>query len=466
MRQSSGTEEADKRAGVPSRVGIETVAVRMGGAGAVLLAVLLWFARSVIADATTVDILVVGGLAIAIAAILTAVVTTNVILPAVSEQSADVTGMLHALSQGNLTVEPALSAERSGTAGTVSAAQSALASLRASIAEVRTATREVGARAQDLTLQSGAAVSVAQRTTEGSSSVAHRSAGLTDMARAAHEDVHRVSSGAARIATEAHDQRSRNARLRELSRESLNRMETGKAALDGLASEVSANAEELAMLAGASEEIRSFVVLVRKMARQSKLLALNAAMEAARAGEQGSGFAVVASEVRRLAKSSSEAADRTDQLVTDVLERVERVRTASGRAVDSVDLVRSATAETLGTLRGLEREAGEAFTQAAAEEDEVGGMTAASDALALRLEQLFHEAEELAQSLQEASTVAGAQQGRLQEISVAASALGRAAARALAVANGFRLERENPLPDAPPAGSGAPVLAEAAKSTA
>ncbi len=463
MRQSSGTEEADKRAVVASRVGIETVAIRMGGAGAVLLAVLLWFARSVIAEATTVDILVVGGLAIAVSAVLTAVVTANVILPALADQSADVTEMLHALSQGNLTVEPEPSAA-SRAAGTVSAAQSALATLRASIAEVRTATREVGARAQDLTLQSGAAVSVAQRTTEGSSSVAHRSTGLADMARAAHEDVHRVSSGASRIATEAHDQRSRSARLRELSRESLNRMETGKAALDGLASEVSANAEELAMLAGASEEIRSFVVLVRKMARQSKLLALNAAMEAARAGEQGSGFAVVASEVRRLAKSSSEAADRTDQLVTDVLERVERVRTASARAVDSVGLARNATAETLGTLQGLEREAGEAFTQAAAEEDEVGGMTAASDALALRLEQLLHEAEGLSQSLQEASTVAGAQQGRLQEISVAASALARASARALAVANGFRLERESPVPDAPQAGPVVAVLAEAAKS--
>jgi methyl-accepting chemotaxis protein len=463
VRQSSGTEEADKRAGVASRVGIETVAIRMGGAGAMLLAVLLWFARSVIAEATTVDILVVGGLAIAVSAVLTAVVTANVILPALADQSADVTEMLHALSQGNLTVEPELS-RASRAAGTVSAAQSALATLRASIAEVRTATREVGARTQDLTLQSGAAVSVAQRTTEGSSSVAHRSTGLADMARAAHEDVHRVSSGASRIATEAHDQRSRSARLRELSRESLNRMETGKAALDGLASEVSASAEELAMLAGASEEIRSFVVLVRKMARQSKLLALNAAMEAARAGEQGSGFAVVASEVRRLAKSSSEAADRTDQLVTDVLERVERVRTASARAVDSVDLARNATAETLGTLQGLEREAGEAFTKAAAEEDEVGGMTAASDALALRLEQLLHEAEGLAQSLQEASTVAGAQQGRLQEISVAASALARASARSLAVANGFRLEREGPVLDAPQAGPGVAVLAEAAKS--
>ena len=86
--------------------------------------------------------------------------------------------------------------------------------------------------------------------------------------------------------------------------------------------------------ATASEEIRSFVTLVRKLARQSKLLALNAAMEAARAGEHGEGFAVVASEVRRLSAMSSEAAERTEAIVKGVLRghrSVARVGEARGR---------------------------------------------------------------------------------------------------------------------------------------
>ena len=71
--------------------------------------------------------------------------------------------------------------------------------------------------------------------------------------------------------------------------------------------------------------MRSFVTLVQKLARQSKLLALNAAMEAARAGEHGHGFAVVAEEVRRLAAMSSDAAERTERVVSGVLQRHRRL---------------------------------------------------------------------------------------------------------------------------------------------
>jgi methyl-accepting chemotaxis protein len=208
--------------------------------------------------------------------------------------------------------------------------------------------------------------------------------------------------------------------------------------LNELTAGVSASAEELALLSEASEEIRSFVTLVRKMARQSKLLALNAAMEAARAGEHGSGFAVVAGEVRRLAKSSNEAADRTDQLVSGVLERLENVRAASARAVDAVRQVSASTTEGISALRQLEAEPG---AKASKGDDDISIVTAASDALALRLEQLTREAESLSRSLQESSTHAGAQQGRLQDIAAAVNGLGRAANRALTAANGFRSEQ-------------------------
>ena len=96
-------------------------------------------------------------------------------------------------------------------------------------------------------------------------------------------------------------------------------------------------------MSAAVDEISAFLVLVQKIARQSKLLALNAAMEAARAGEHGHGFAVVASEVRRLATSSAEAAQRTTSLVQEMLDSVNHSRDSTARTLATVEQVLEAT---------------------------------------------------------------------------------------------------------------------------
>jgi methyl-accepting chemotaxis protein len=442
------------------RAGVERLVVRCGGAGAALVFAMLWFQRDVVAEATSRDILVLGGLALGIAAVLAAIVTANVILPALSERSGDVAEVLHAVSRGDLTREPHTDGDGPDARIAV-AARSALATLRGALGEIRTGTQELSSRLHDLTLQCTAAVSVAQRGSEAASSTAHQGMMMVELARSAHHDLTRVAASAGRVVEEAKAQRAHEARLRALAQDSLAHLQTGTTTLDTLGNEVRASADELGSLASVSEEIRSFVLLVRKMARQSKLLALNAAMEAARAGEHGSGFAVVANEVRRLARTSSDAADRTDQLVTDVLERIERVRAGGARAVDLVGQVRESTAIGLVTLQGLSHEAGNAMTAAVAGEDSVSGVTAASGALVLRLDQLAREAESLAQALHDAAGHASGQQARLQEMASGANALSRSTTRAISAASAFRTTSEAPPPSAArePAAVGAPGLA-------
>jgi methyl-accepting chemotaxis protein len=135
----------------------------------------------------------------------------------------------------------------------------------------------------------------------------------------------------------------RDQALRQLARENRVRLERTASSLQSLASDALESAEGIDAMSAAVDEIGAFLVLVQKIARQSKLLALNAAMEAARAGEHGHGFAVVASEVRRLASSSADAAQRTTSLVQEMLDSVAQSREATSRTVATVEQVLEAT---------------------------------------------------------------------------------------------------------------------------
>lgn len=424
---------------VAQRPYLETFVARLGFAGAILLFAGLWFQRTFIAGANARDMASVALIAVGGAIILTAIVTGLVIVPMVGERSADLADVLRGVSQGDLTGEPRRLVVDVDEERLADAARAALTTMREIVVDARESSQQLGVNAHDLALQGSAALSVAQRAAESASVAARAGQSMAELSRRARDEVSRMTANAAKVAEDAKAIRIHERKLQELSDASLTSLRGSVNALGAVATDVGDNAGELTALAEASSEIRSFVLLVRKMARQSKLLALNAAMEAARAGEHGSGFAVVAGEVRRLARSSNDAADRTDQLVNDVLERIERVRQASLRAVESSKSARAAANSSVANLEELDQAARQAAAAAVAEEDDVTRIRTSTDAIALPLQQLAREAESLASALKEASGVATAQQGRIQDLAVAANALAREAARSTASLSSIRV---------------------------
>ncbi len=97
-----------------------------------------------------------------------------------------------------------------------------------------------------------------------------------------------------------------------------------------LVQRVDDSGEVIQALEAETTNIESVLDVIKGIAEQTNLLALNAAIEAARAGEQGRGFAVVADEVRTLAS-------RTQQSTGDINEMIERLRAGVGRAVGAME---------------------------------------------------------------------------------------------------------------------------------
>ncbi|MDX5364741.1 MAG: methyl-accepting chemotaxis protein [Pseudazoarcus pumilus] len=279
----------------------------------------------------------------------------DLVAPLPSGSDDEIGALIHAVEAMQKSLRQAISMTRDSAHQVADSARE----LKRSAAEVQTST----------SAQSGAAAAIAANVEELTVSISHVAERTGD------------ASGLA-------DDSDRQARE---GRETMGRLVANMKQVDNVVGEA---ARQIASLEAQSEKISRIVAVIRDIAEQTNLLALNAAIEAARAGEAGRGFAVVADEVRKL---SERTAQSTQEIATMVAEVQGSTREAVSGIERGVSAVQASSEEAtqasdiIGKLQGIAQEVAVIVSEL---DSALREQSMASAEVARRIEEIAQQAEE------------------------------------------------------------------------